>query len=43
MTLETKNFNKYRKDKLEFNVREFREYKPLLNPLIKDEYQPITL
>ena len=37
-TLETKNFNKYREDRLEFNVRNFREYKP------KNEvYKPITL
>jgi hypothetical protein len=38
MTLETLNFNKYRTDRLEFNVREFREYKP--NNV---EYKPITL
>ena len=37
-TLETKNFNKYREDKLEFNVRYFREYKP-----DSIEYRPITL
>ena len=38
VTLETKNFNKYREDRLEFNVRSFREYKP--NNV---EYKPITL
>lgn len=38
MTLETINFNKYRDDRLEFNVREFREYKPN-----DTEYKPITL
>jgi hypothetical protein len=37
-TLETKNFNKYREDRLEYNVREFREYKP-----DNIEYKPITL
>jgi len=37
-TLETKNFNKYREDKLEFNVRSFREYNPDCI-----EYKPITL
>lgn len=37
-TLETKEFNKYRDDKLEFNVRNFREYKPEC-----EEYKPITL
>lgn len=37
-TLETKNFNKYREDRLEFNVRNFREYKPN-----NKEYKPITL
>lgn len=36
--LETKSFNKYREDRLEFNVREFREYRPNC-----DEYKPITL
>jgi len=36
--LETKNFNKYRTEKLEFNVLNFKEYKP--NIL---EYSPITL
>jgi len=38
MSLETLYFNKYRTDRLEFNVREFREYKP--NDI---EYKPITL
>ena len=37
-TLETKNFNKYREDRLEFNVRNFREYKPNC-----EDYKPITL
>jgi len=37
-TLETKNFNKYREDRLEFNVRNFREYSPDC-----DEYTAITL
>ena len=37
-TLETKNFNKYREDRLEFNVRGFREYRPK-----SEEYKPITL
>lgn len=37
-TLETLKFNKYRDDRLEFNVREFREYKPQCS-----EYKPITL
>ncbi len=37
-SLETKNFNKYREDRLEFNVRNFREYSP------EDEgYKAITL
>jgi hypothetical protein len=38
MTLETINFNKYRDNRLEFNVREFREYKTEC-----EEYKPITL
>lgn len=38
VTLETKIFNKYREDRLEFNVRNFREYRPQ-----STEYQPITL
>jgi len=37
-TLETKNFNKYREDRLEFNVRNFREYSPNCT-----EYTAITL
>jgi len=37
-TLETKNFNKYRESSLEFNVRDFREYKP-----DTPQYTPITL
>jgi hypothetical protein len=37
-TLETKNFNKYRNTKLEFNVLNFKEYKPNI-----EEYTPITL
>lgn len=37
-TLETKNFNKYREDRLEFNVRNFREYRPDCK-----SYRPITL
>jgi len=37
-TLETKNFNKYRSTKLEFNVLNFKEYKPNI-----EEYIPITL
>ena len=37
-TLETKNFNKYREDRLEFNVRNFREYRPDC-----ESYRPITL
>lgn len=37
-TLETKKFNKYREDRLEFNVRNFREYQPNC-----EAYQPITL
>jgi len=37
-TLETKNFNKYRDTKLEFNVLNFKEYKPNI-----EEYTPITL
>jgi len=37
-TLETKNFNKYRTDRLEFNVRDFREYQPN-----DEEYTPTTL
>lgn len=37
-SLETKNFNKYREDRLEFNVRNFREYSPESN-----EYKAITL
>ncbi len=37
-TLETKNFNKYRDTKLEFNVLNFKEYKPNI-----EEYIPITL
>ncbi len=37
-TLETKNFNKYRDTKLEFNVLNFKEYKPNI-----EEYSPITL
>lgn len=37
-TLETKTFNKYRTDRLEFHVREFREYRPN-----DEEYTPITL
>jgi hypothetical protein len=32
-TLETINFNKYRTDRLEFNVREFREYKPKIKTI----------
>jgi len=37
-SLETKNFNKYREDRLEFNVRNFREYSPE-----DKEYKAITL
>jgi len=37
-TLETKNFNKYRDTKLEYNVLNFKEYKPNI-----EEYTPITL
>lgn len=37
-TLETKNFNKYRENKLEYNVLNFKEYKPNI-----EEYKPITL
>lgn len=49
-TLETINFNKYRTDRLEFNVRDFREYKPKLETIINVNweiieiwYKPITL
>ena len=37
-TQETLVFNKYREDRLEFNVREFREYRPM-----DKEYKAITL
>jgi hypothetical protein len=32
-TLETIKFNKYREDRLEFNVRDFREYRPKIKSL----------
>ena len=37
-SLETKRFNKYREDRLEFNVRNFREYSP-----DNEQYKAITL
>ena len=37
-TLETKNFNKYRENKLEYNVLNFKKYEPNI-----EEYNPITL
>lgn len=49
-TLETIKFNKYREDRLEFNVRDFREYRPKIKSLtdenwevISIDYKPITL
>lgn len=48
-TLETINFNKYRTDRLELNVRAFREYKPEIKTITKENweitenYKPITL
>jgi hypothetical protein len=43
--LETKNFEKYRENREEFNVRNIRKYRPkieIINPLFV-EYKPITL